>query len=136
MVQTRKERKRDATNIKLAQPDRSAPSEATLLDFAQERQLFEQAELRRRKLGYKTEVEDAESEEVVTIGSTADRILETLLWSVSLSMLHFTLDVLVQNQYAVALEWPTVITRTGRALAGMFSWAFSHFSRLFLSWPG
>ncbi|KAI0127937.1 hypothetical protein BJ170DRAFT_395822 [Xylariales sp. AK1849] len=115
MVQTRKDRK--ATNIPLTHPDRSGPSEKTLLDLAQERQLFQQADLRQRKLGNRTNIqeEDGASEEVET-GTTADRILETLLWSVSLSMLHFTLDVLVQHQYAVQLSWPTVFMRSSRAL--------------------
>ncbi|KAK7936718.1 uncharacterized protein PG986_015156 [Apiospora aurea] len=48
--------------------------------------------------------------------TTADRVLEALLWSVSLCTLHFTLDVLVQQQYAVELEWHTIIIRTLRAL--------------------
>ncbi|KAI0857946.1 hypothetical protein F4860DRAFT_505689 [Xylaria cubensis] len=104
MVRTRKERKA-AAEIKLAQPDRSAPSEETLLNLAQERNLFEQADQhpanRRRKNG------DDDGE----LSPTAERIMDSLLWTVSLAMLHFTLDVLVQNQYAMEISWPQIMKR-------------------------
>ncbi|KAK9783495.1 hypothetical protein SCAR479_00054 [Seiridium cardinale] len=117
MVQTRKERK--AAQIPLSQPDRSGPSEKTLLELAQERQLFDQADVRQRKLDKKPIVQDEEEDaEEAEISSTAERILDVMLWSVSLSMLHFTLDVLVQQQYAVELSWIKAITRTLTALFG------------------
>ncbi|KAM0818534.1 hypothetical protein AB5N19_04346 [Seiridium cardinale] len=119
MVQTRKERK--AAQIPLSQPDRSGPSEKTLLELAQERQLFDQADVRQRKLDKKPIVQDEEEDaEEAEISSTAERILDVMLWSVSLSMLHFTLDVLVQQQYAVELSWIKAITRTLTALFVFF----------------
>ncbi|KAI0156675.1 hypothetical protein GGR52DRAFT_195680 [Hypoxylon sp. FL1284] len=115
MVQTRKERK-SAKPIKLAQPDRSgAPSEDTLLKLAQDRNLFEQADQKT-----KPEEEDEDAEEDELISPTAERILDTILWSASLSMLHFTLDVLVQHQYAISIIWPQIIIRSMQAFAVFF----------------
>lgn len=112
MVRTRKERKA-AAEIKLAQPDRSVLPEQTLLGLAQERNLFEQADQhpanRRRR---KDDHDDGE------LSPTADRIMDTLLWTVSLAMLHFTLDVLVQHQYAMDIVWPDIVTRALIALVG------------------
>jgi hypothetical protein len=123
MVQTRKERK--AAQIPLALPDRSGPSEKTLLELAQERQLFEQARVRQRKLGKGNVVrrEDEEEEEDVDedpaeMTPTATRVLDVLLWCVSLSMLHLTLDVLVQHQYAVEVSWSSIVSRTLTAAIG------------------
>ncbi len=113
MVRTRKERKA-AGEIKLAQPDRSAPSDETLLDMAQERNLFEQADQHpaNRHKGNKVVIDEGE------LSPTADRILEALLWTISLAMLHFTLDVLVQHQYAMEISWPQIVTRALVALVG------------------
>ncbi|KAI0178299.1 hypothetical protein BJ166DRAFT_601010 [Pestalotiopsis sp. NC0098] len=132
MVQTRKERK--AAQIPLAQPDRSAPSNKTLLELAQERQLFEQADVRQRKLDVKpparapqhgaddddADDEDEEEEGSAELSSSAERILDVLLWAISLSMLHFTLDVLVQHQYAVRISWVQIISRTATAIFVFF----------------
>jgi hypothetical protein len=148
MVKTRKERAAassaaeiDATGIKLVQPDRSAPKGKTLLDFAGEQNLFQQADARQKQLNKARakeagEVEeDSESEdgeddddEATTVSPRAERILDTILWCVSLAMLHFTLDVLVQNQYAVEIEWHVVIKRSLQAL-GVFGLVFYNLHR-------
>ncbi|KAI8960166.1 hypothetical protein F5Y11DRAFT_274036 [Daldinia sp. FL1419] len=113
MVRTRKERKA-ADGIKLAHPDRSAaPSEDTLLKLAQDRNLFEDAERKKRKNAKDSDSESDDGDELLS--STADRILEAMLWSISLSMLHFTLDVLVQHQYAISIIWPQIIIRSVQA---------------------
>ncbi|KAI1742109.1 hypothetical protein F4680DRAFT_446183 [Xylaria scruposa] len=122
MVRTRKERKA-AAEIKLAQPDRSAPSEETLLNLAQERNLFEQADQhpanRRRKNGGGGGDDDGE------LSPTAERIMDALLWTVSLAMLHFTLDVLVQHQYAMEyISWPQTITRALVAFLVFFAFFY------------
>ncbi|KAK6822880.1 deacetylase-like protein [Apiospora arundinis] len=118
MVQSRKERKaaeKTPAGIKLSHPDRSGPTDTTLLDWATERKLFDEADARQRALGggKKTAAAPAAGEPVyvgkredAVLTTTADRILEAMLWTVSLCTLHFTLDVLVQQQYAVNLEWP------------------------------
>lgn len=137
----------DAAGIRLRQPDRSGPKEKTLLQFADERSLFDRADDRQRQLNRerglpeeagiiksaqkiktakktrKTTEDESESEsdsdsddEEPAVSPLAERILDTLLWCVSLATLHFTLDVLVQNQYAISLEWPVVIQRALLAL--------------------
>ncbi|KAK8022099.1 hypothetical protein PG993_012866 [Apiospora rasikravindrae] len=135
MVQSRKDRKAAAekspAGIELSHPDKSGPTEKTLLDWASERKLFDEADARQRTLGGKKGAAGPTTAEPVYVGkekappaaaavltTTADRVLEAILWSVSLCTLHFTLDVLVQQQYAVELEWHTIITRTLRALLG------------------
>lgn len=136
MVQSRKERKaaESAAGIELSQPDKSGPTEKTLLDWATERKLFDEADTRQRVLGGKKgKAAPAASSEPVYVGkgdggakvdaaavltTTGDRVLEAILWSSSLCTLHFTLDVLVQQQYAVDLEWHVIITRTLRAFLG------------------
>ncbi|KAI1172954.1 hypothetical protein F4777DRAFT_482243 [Nemania sp. FL0916] len=118
MVRTRKERKGTA-GIRLSQPDRSGPSEQTLLDIAQERQLFEQVDqlaARRREPKREGKAGDGDSDGGAQLSPTADRIADALLWTVSLAMLHFTLDVLVQHQYAVEISWSQIASRALTAL--------------------
>jgi hypothetical protein len=96
-------RKKDA-KIKLAHPDRSGPdpSQETLLDIAEKRGLLKAQQAAEEGL-------DESGEPLV------GRLGESILWSISLTMLHFTLDVLVANQYAVAIKWPALIARTAQA---------------------
>ncbi|KAI5856780.1 hypothetical protein GGS23DRAFT_601045 [Durotheca rogersii] len=115
MVRTRRERKATATEIKLTHPDRSAPSENTLLQLAQDRNLFEEAERRERRNAGKRGQDEDEGEPLLS--PAAERVMDTILWAGSLSMLHFTLDVLVQHQYAVSIIWPQIMTRTVQAFA-------------------
>ncbi|KAK5627591.1 hypothetical protein RRF57_003306 [Xylaria bambusicola] len=122
MVRTRKERKA-AAEIKLAQPDRSAPSDKTLLDIAQERNLFDLADqhpANRNRKSTKTADGDHDGE----LSTTADRVLEAFLWAVSLAMLHFTFDVLVQHQYAMEIEWPQIVTRALVALVVFYAFFY------------
>lgn len=118
MVRERKEKR--AKNIKLKQPDRSGPTDKTLFDIADERNLFKQALAKerqnKRQNGEEDEDEDDEGE---GLPPGAERILETLLYSVSLAMLHLTLDVLVQQQFALEMEWFKIIQRALEALMGM-----------------
>ena len=102
-------RKEKDIKIKLKQPCRSAPdpSHETLLDLAEKRGLLRTQNEPRDGLG-----EDGEP--------LVGRLGESILWSISLTMLHFTLDVLVANQYAVEIKWPAIITRAGTAFPGMF----------------
>lgn len=122
MARERKEKR--AKNIKLKQPDRSGPTDKTLFDLANERNLFQQAAAKERKNkrqnGGQAEADDDEGdEEGEGIPPGAERILETLLYTVSLAMLHLTLDVLVQQQYAIEMEWFKIIQRALQALMGM-----------------
>ena len=97
-------KKEKDVKIKLAHPDRSGPdpSQETLLEIAEKRGLL--------KAQQDTEEGLDESGEPLV-----GRLGESILWSISLTMLHFTLDVLVANQYAVAIKWPALFARTAQA---------------------
>lgn len=107
MAPIRRERK--ATSIPLAQPDRSGPvpSNETLLDIARKRGILEVND------------NDKPVEEEVLVG----RIAESILWCLSLAMLHVTLDVLVQHQYTQdglnGFDWRAVALRACKAFGGM-----------------
>ncbi|KAK3296343.1 uncharacterized protein B0H64DRAFT_168360 [Chaetomium fimeti] len=122
----RRRRERSPSNVKLKQPDRSGPSEKTLLQLAEERGLFDQAKKREDEIEKEAtpvpiprpaKNEEEDDDEEAGLPPTVERVLETVLWSVSLAMLHFTLDVLVQHQYSVdSIVWPKVWTRFMQAL--------------------
>lgn len=100
-----RQRKEKEVKIKLKQPDRSAsdPSRQTLLDLAEQRGLL------------KLQGQDGESEDDEP---PVGRLGESILWSLSLTMLHFTLDVLVSNQYAIEIVWRDLVVRAAQAFPG------------------
>lgn len=105
MVRQRKEK--EPTVIKLKQPDRSGPdpSQQTLFDIANKAGLAQAAQAREDELA-------ADSEPSIS------RIGDALLWAMSLTMLHCTLDVLVAQQYAMSIEWGAIGARTAQAFPG------------------
>ncbi|KAG6125987.1 hypothetical protein E4U38_004204 [Claviceps purpurea] len=161
MPTTRKQRLAAHNNVPLRQPDRTGPSEATLLEIADQRGLFQQAAKRERELsatksGKSTPDggDDSESDTASNsdsdsdsdgnskrnsnraknsksnsdndeplISPRAERILDAALWTVTIAMVHFTLDVLVHNQYAREMEWSAMAVRTCRAW-GVFLFLF------------
>lgn len=117
----RRRREQSPSSIKLKQPDRAGPSEKTLLQLADERGLFEEAQKKEasNKKKRATQKEQPEDEAELELPPAVERTFETLLWAVSLTMLHFTLDVLVQHQYSAdRVVWPKVWARAGQALLG------------------
>ena len=102
-----RQRKENNVKIKLKQPDRSGPdpSEETLLSIAEKRGLLKSPD---------DGLKDENLDEPV-IG----RLAESILWSITLTMLHFTLDVLVTHQYAVELSWPVIVKRSAQAFPSM-----------------
>lgn len=114
----RRNKDKGKASIKLGQPDRSAPTEQTLLGLAQERNLFEQAAERERQNQNRANGDDVEEPPVLSPG--AERWMEAMLWTVSLAMVHFTLDVLVQNQYGLEVRYDAIAVRAGASWAGMF----------------
>ena len=102
-----RQRKENNVKIKLKQPDRSgpSPSEETLLSMAEKRGLLKTPD---------DGLKDENLDEPV-IG----RLAESILWSITLTMLHFTLDVLVTHQYSVELSWPVIIKRSAQAFPSM-----------------
>ncbi|KAK3374812.1 hypothetical protein B0H63DRAFT_256848 [Podospora didyma] len=119
----KKRKDESAANIKLQKPDRSGPTEQTLLQMAEARGLFAQAQEKEdanKKAARRTNegggVAEPEDDEWPELSATTERILDTLLWTVSLAMLHFTFDVLVQHQYSAdRIVWPSAFSRAGQA---------------------
>lgn len=105
MAHSRKEKN---VKVKLKQPDRSGPdpSRQTLLDIAEQRGLLKEQKGQEGE-SYNRDVEDGEP----LIG----RLGESVVWSISLTMLHFTLDVLVSHQYAVGIVWRDIVIRAAQA---------------------
>ncbi|GAB0136577.1 hypothetical protein EsDP_00004874 [Epichloe bromicola] len=125
MVKTRKE-KMAGGSIKLRQPDRSGPSKKTLLDIADEHDhLFRQAAEREKEIAEQDGTADSKHDDgqVPVLSAGAERVLEAALWTVIIAMLHFTFDVLVQNQYGREIDWSSVFIRTARAW-GVFLFLF------------
>lgn len=123
MVRQRKEKK--AKDLKLRQPDRTGPTEKTLLQLAEERNLFDMADKQQRKNTKPEGPEGADKFEDKNrdgdgggLSSSADRVMDTLLYAVCLAMLHFTLDYLIQQQYAMEMDYKKITERTFQALMG------------------
>ncbi|KAG5965871.1 hypothetical protein E4U58_002668 [Claviceps cyperi] len=139
MPTTRKQRLAAHHNVPLRQPDRTGPSEATLLEIADQRGLFQQAAKRKRERELSGATKsgtspsdggDSESDsggnsnnDEPLLSPRAERILDAALWTVTIAMVHFTLDVLVHNQYAREMEWSAMAVRTCRAW-GVFLFLF------------
>ncbi|KAL6894724.1 hypothetical protein GGI43DRAFT_130870 [Trichoderma evansii] len=121
MVKNRKEKP-----IKLRQPDRSAPTEQTLLQLADQQDLFKKAAKREKQLAGKDD-DDDEDDEDGKMSPGAERFLEALLYTSTLATLHFTFDVLVMNQYGTEIKWNRIIKNAGRAfLAFLFLFYVLH----------
>jgi hypothetical protein len=84
--------------------------------------LFDKAKAKQDSIRAKTSAAGEGAEEPSEpLPPVVERLFETLLWTISLSTLHFTLDVLVQNQYAVEISWPKVTIRAAQAFLGTLS---------------
>ncbi|KAI9749864.1 MAG: U4/U6-U5 snRNP complex subunit lsm3 [Chaenotheca gracillima] len=130
----------DAANpIPLAQPDRSGTKKGkTLYDLASEREAllqqgrpFQKSSSPKPSLHKMTAegdiVVDGEGSEVAEGVETAaeddamfSRIEQSLFYAVTLTMLHFTLDVLVHHQYRQEMGWSMICGRAGIALPSTF----------------
>jgi hypothetical protein len=112
------------TGIPLAQPDRSGPKSKTLYELAAERQAELEAsgfykDEAKRKSGPNGEdnsqfISSADDDE--PIGPLGD----ALVYTISLASVHFTLDVLVFNQYRQDIVWDEIVWNTLRMLPGLF----------------
>ncbi|KAG5929542.1 hypothetical protein E4U42_005569 [Claviceps africana] len=107
MPKTRRQRIAEPS-IPLRQPDRTGPSQKTLLEIASQQDLAGQAARREEQLA-------RQGRAGAVLSSRAEHMLEAALWTVTIAMLHFTFDVLVQNQYGREVDWPSVVVRTVRA---------------------
>jgi hypothetical protein len=105
--------KKDPKSIPLKKADRSGPdpTQQTLLDIAEKRGLLK---------AEKSKVDVAGEDDTDDPANSPGRLGESVLWSISLAMLHFTFDVLVQHQYAEEIRWSTLLVRCVQAFGGGF----------------
>lgn len=105
-----RKRKEEDPKIKLKHPNRSGPdpSQATLLQLAEQRGL----------LNTPPQAITEEKAEPAAEEPLIGRLAESIFWCISLTMLHFTMDVLVSHQYAVEIEWPKLVSRGASAFPG------------------
>ncbi|CAK4034386.1 hypothetical protein MYCFIDRAFT_82597 [Lecanosticta acicola] len=109
--------------IKMSHPDYSKPKGKTLLDIYEEkRELLDKGQpfdpqyqdgLPRGESGNILEAGLGEGEPIGPVG-------DAVFWAACLTMFHFTLDVLVYNQYAQEIVWSTIYKRTGTILPILF----------------
>ncbi|QDS77327.1 hypothetical protein FKW77_004893 [Venturia effusa] len=112
------------SGIPLAQPDRSGPKSKTLFELAAERQAELEAsgfynDEGKRKGGPNGETNaqflssDEDDEPIGPLG-------ESLVYTISLAAVHFTLDVLVFNQYRQEIVWSEILRKTLRMIPGLY----------------
>jgi len=118
-----------ASDIPLKNPSREGPKAKTLLEIAAERQ----AELLGGQPFPAASSEDFAGPKIITTTINADGTLsipegtlpapsadedpvgplgQAIFFSISLTMLHFTLDVLVHQQYRQSIAWDMILRRT------------------------
>lgn len=102
---------RTADDIPMELPDLARPNIKTLFEQADERQ----AQLRADK-GLAPLPAHAAADSI----STTERLADSFLVTLTLSMLHFTLDCLVYNQYRQDIVWSEIIARAGRLLPALW----------------
>lgn len=107
-------RKEKSPKIPLSLPDKSGPSQATLLDIAEQRGLLKTYDGKTDTAQLGSRIRPEKDEEPLV-----GRIGESVMWSISLTMLHFTMDVLVSHQYAVEIVWRDLVWRSLQAFPGM-----------------
>lgn len=98
--------------IPLSRPDRSGPKEKTLFEIAEERGILNSETYRttagkipRNAVPIRKPVPD---EDISRLGNS-------ILWSTSMAMLHFTFDVLTSHQYAEKIIWLDLFIRAFQA---------------------
>ena len=123
---------RSANEIPLSQPIRNTPNHKTLYDIAAERQ----AELLKDQTPQKSVNSNEPKPRIVrtsinpdgTISESEDAIAvengdedpigsfgQAIFFASTLTMLHFTLDVLVHQQYGMSMDWGTIASSTATA---------------------
>jgi hypothetical protein len=108
----RKSSNSSSVEIKLTHPNRSKPKTKTLLEIAEEKRAQLEKEHPDKLKSWTSEHED-EDESLGPFG-------ESIVYSVALSMIHFTLDILVFYQYRREIEWKEIFFRAARVLPALF----------------
>ena len=111
--------------LKMAKPDYDArPAKGTtLLDlYEQKKELLEKGQPFDNK--YSDGIPRGESGNILDVGlgdnEPISPVGNAFFWSVCLTMLHFTLDVMTYNQYAQDIIWPAIFRRSGTILPILF----------------
>ena len=117
-AQSRSSAPSTGNNIPFSQPSRTPPTSKTLYEIAAERSQELEIKL------------PANTKSITTASINTDGSLTTeptsplpdddpigplghaIILTVTLTMLHFTLDVLVYHQYAQTISWPAIVKRT------------------------
>ncbi|KAL9578407.1 MAG: hypothetical protein Q9212_005738 [Teloschistes hypoglaucus] len=105
-----KQGQEDPADIPLARPKQQTPKGKTLLELAEERQLLQRSKNESPPSFTTTRInpDGSVTEEVSrTIDLSATPYLDVFLYTTSLTLLHFTLTLLVHHQYAT--ERPSVL---------------------------
>ncbi|WPH01989.1 Hypothetical protein R9X50_00484300 [Acrodontium crateriforme] len=114
-------------HIKLAHPDRSGPKGKTLLDLYEEKKsLLDHGQPFDPK--YNDGQARDESGNILQAGlgvvEASSPLEQAVFWGLTLTMLHFTLDVLVYNQYRQEIEWSPIWKRSLTVLPVLFLMVF------------
>jgi hypothetical protein len=116
-----------APKIKMAHPEYSRPTGKTLMDVYEEKKaILEQGKpLDSQSSKDLLAALQSEDNNILYAGlNDGDEpigpIGDAIVWSSCLSMLHFTLDVLVYSQYAQEIVWRAIATRTATIAPVLF----------------
>ncbi|KAF2238947.1 hypothetical protein EV356DRAFT_224647 [Viridothelium virens] len=123
----------DAPQIELRYPDKSGPKGKTLLDIAAERNL-----LREKPAEVDVVETDITAVNEVAAAGDADPIGpfgQAIFLAITLSMLHFTLDVLTYQQYSQAIEWNAIYKRTAMVVPQLIFVTYAFHSRSVSRYP-
>ncbi|KAI9683960.1 MAG: hypothetical protein M1829_004295 [Trizodia sp. TS-e1964] len=111
------------STLPLALPERGSPKGKTLFELADERKVLlrkgqpfrsgNTVESEISRLASDLNLESGNGEPIGPLGNA-------LFFSLSLAMLHFTLDVLVQNQYRQEMDWGSIASRSLQSYPVMF----------------
>lgn len=106
-----------AEDIPMKQPDRSGPKSKTLFELADERQA-----LLDKGQPFDSKYEDGQvrDEEGNVLSSPLGPFGDAVFFTLTLAMLHTTLDVLVFNQYRQEIEWQPIFSRTATMIPVLF----------------
>jgi hypothetical protein len=105
----------EGVNMILRHPDRQGPTGKTLFELAEERQYQLDVQNGKRPPKDNTPAREPPSDD-----DKLTPLPEAVLYAVTMAVCHFTLDVLVYNQYREDIIWAEIITRAATALPIFF----------------
>ncbi|KAL1302329.1 hypothetical protein AAFC00_002739 [Neodothiora populina] len=109
-------------DIPMAHPDYSGPKGKTLYDIAEERMAALAQKGQPFDSKYKDgQVRDENGNILIADDEVIGPVGEAVFLTITLAMVHFTLDVLVFQQYAMEIVWPAIFKRTGTIMPVLFT---------------